>query len=76
MIKFKVKTKRGEIIGLGLSKENTERLHKNQPIFIEGEKLQIPFDILIVADENELKVIDSFANLGFDISEKTVIRKG
>jgi hypothetical protein len=66
MVKFKATGDRN-LIGLGLSEENVKRLKEGMPIFIEKEKLEIPFDILIFYGktekdiENDLKTVANFS---------------
>lgn len=42
-----------EVLILGLSFENMERLKKDRPIVIWREEINIPFDIIIFAGETE-----------------------
>lgn len=48
MIRYTATAPNGRrVIGLGLEAGNVERLMNGEPIFIKGESLGIPFDILI-----------------------------
>ena len=59
MIKARLKHEdHGETIFLGLSEENIKRLKKNQPILIEKEQLNLPFNILISYGQTEESILE------------------
>lgn len=48
----------GKLVLLGLSKRNLELLAKERPIMIAGSTMDIPFDIIVFAGEDEAAMID------------------
>jgi len=58
MIKAKMSTEDGRtIVLLGLSRENTTRLHANKPIYVTGAEMDVPVDIVIIAGETEEAIV-------------------
>ncbi len=68
-----------EVLLLGLSRENFERLLRKEPIFlaIEDVGLSYPLDLLIVAGETEAGITHDLQHLIGDETEIVIVaRKG
>lgn len=51
-----VKAKIGDMVVLGLSRENIERLQEGNPILFDGAEVQLPGRIAIMFGETELAI--------------------
>lgn len=73
MIKFKATGKEGrEVIGLGFSAGNLDRLLAGDPVLIRGEDWNTPFDILIFAAATEQALTDELTKHGV-VGPETVV---
>jgi hypothetical protein len=67
MIKFAA-TKNGRtLMGLGLARRNIELLMAGKPILVDGEKLNLPFDVMILYGETEMTIVDELKAVGVEL---------
>lgn len=71
MIKATARTSDGDtLLILGLSRTNTERLHQDQPIDVNGLDVGLPgIHVLLIAGETEDAIVEQLAGL---IGENTI----
>lgn len=69
MIRAKMQGKEREIVFLGLSFENLNRLREGQPIMVRGKELGLDVDITIHADKDEKTILDSLRAAGMNLPE-------
>jgi len=60
------------LLGLGISGKNVEMLKKGNPIFIMGEELELPFDVLLFYGETEQEITELLTKHGF-VNDDTVV---
>lgn len=47
MIKWKGRRGNREVVGFGLEERNLKKLRADEPIYVMGEEMGLPFDVLI-----------------------------
>ena len=67
MIKFLATRPDGrQLVGLGLSAGNVEKLQAGHPILIKQEAMGLPFDIVILYGETEESMVDGLKSHGME----------
>jgi hypothetical protein len=65
MIRFKLRTKRGELVGLGLTAKNLELLREGKPIHFDGVTCGVPgYEFAIMYGETEQAIVDQLRSSG------------
>lgn len=58
MIVFKINGNNGEILGLGLTKENIQKLREGLPILVDKSRYPVPQDIIITYGDTIEDILD------------------
>lgn len=70
MIKFSAASSTGrKILGIGLSSRNIDLLMDDKPIFVDGQKLDFPTDLIILYGTTEEEIVEKMKEQGFDLPE-------
>lgn len=58
MIVFKINGNNGEILGLGLTRENIQKLREGLPILVDKSRYPVPQDIIITYGDTIEDILD------------------